>query len=76
MQYLPKDGVYVYFRYDKNQTIMCVMNTTNQKKEVHFSDFSEMTNSFKNGVDIVSNQIIQPDFSINEETLLIIALKK
>ncbi|MCX8480673.1 MAG: alpha-amylase family glycosyl hydrolase [Sediminibacterium sp.] len=76
MQYLPKDGVYVYFRYDKNQTIMCVMNNTNQSKEVHFSDFYEMTNSFKNGVDIVSNQIIQPNFSINAETLLVIELKK
>src|SRR5258708_4958267 len=27
MQYVPKDGLYVYFRYDANQTIMCWMNT-------------------------------------------------
>ena len=32
MQYVPQDGLYVYFRYDAKQTIMCVMNASGNVK--------------------------------------------
>ena len=36
MQYVPQDGLYVYFRYDANQTVMCVMNTADKEKRNQF----------------------------------------
>ena len=27
MQYIPSKGMYVYFRYDNNQTILCALNS-------------------------------------------------
>ena len=33
MQFVPQDGVYVYFRYDDKQTIMVVMNTAKENKD-------------------------------------------
>ena len=43
MQYVPQDGVYVYFRYDDKQTIMVVMNTAKENKtialKVNFTTF-------------------------------------
>ncbi|MFN4007284.1 MAG: glycoside hydrolase family 13 protein [Chitinophagaceae bacterium] len=57
MQYVPQDGLYVYFRYDANQTIMCVMNTSDKPKEFTFSDYSERTQGFVKGTDVVSNKI-------------------
>ena len=27
MQFIPKDGVYIYFRYDNKQTVMVITNT-------------------------------------------------
>ena len=33
MQYVPENGVYVYFRYDDKQTVMVVMNTSKKRNE-------------------------------------------
>jgi glycosidase len=46
MHYVPVDGVYVYFRYDENQTIMCIMNTSNSEKEIDFQKYEERTIGF------------------------------
>jgi glycosidase len=46
MQFVPKDGVYIYFRYDANQTIMCVMNTNEREMEIDFSSYAERTADF------------------------------
>jgi glycosidase len=54
MQYVPEDGVYVYFRYDNNQTIMVVMNTSKQAMKIDPAKFSERTNGFSNWKDVVS----------------------
>jgi hypothetical protein len=41
MQYVPEDGVYVYFRYTAQQTVICVMNPTDQDKEIDMRRFTE-----------------------------------
>src|SRR6478609_1663132 len=53
MQYLPVDGLYVYFRYDNNQTIMCVMNTSDKEQVIDFSKYAERTTGFSNAVDVL-----------------------
>ncbi|POY37180.1 alpha-amylase [Solitalea longa] len=59
MHYVPVDGMYVYFRYDDNQTVMCVMNTANAPKEVDFSKYDERTSSFKTAQNIVSDERVE-----------------
>ncbi len=54
MQYVPGDGLYVYFRYDKNHTIMCVVNTSNTAIAVDFSKYAERTNGFTKAVNIIN----------------------
>ena len=51
MQYLPVDGLYVYFRYDDKQTIMVVMNTSKETKNIQFDKYSERTNGFTKYID-------------------------
>lgn len=46
MQFVPEDGVYVYFRYDNTQTVMVVMNTAKVKKTVSLKRFAERTKGF------------------------------
>ncbi|HEV8079986.1 MAG TPA: alpha-amylase family glycosyl hydrolase [Chitinophagaceae bacterium] len=46
MQYIPKDGVYVYFRYNKNQTIMVVSNTSDKSADVKMDRFKERLQGF------------------------------
>ena len=75
-QYLPNEGLYVYFRYDNNQTVMCVMNTSKQERKVDFSDYEERTNGFCGGKEVVSGQAIAKKFSIPALTMQVIELTK
>ncbi|MET0244635.1 MAG: glycoside hydrolase family 13 protein, partial [Flavitalea sp.] len=47
MQFVPEDGVYVYFRYTTSQTVMCVMNTNEQEKTIDLKRFNERTATFR-----------------------------
>ena len=76
MQYLPNEGLYVYFRYDANQTVMCVMNTSDQERKVNFGDYTERTNVFSGGKEVVSGKSIAKQFSIPALTMQVIELTK
>ncbi len=75
-QHLPNDGLYVYFRYDNNQTVMCVMNTGDKEKSVNFNDYSERTNGFSKGMDIISKQKIENGFIVKPMEMVALELKK
>jgi glycosidase len=76
MQFLPDSGLYVYFRYSANQTIMCVMNTDTKTRNIDFENYKERTQGFKNGNDIVTGKTIAAQFTIPAQTLQLIELKK
>ncbi len=76
MQYLPEDGLYVYFRYDQDKTVMCVMNTDSKTRAVDFSKYGERTNHFNGGMDIISGNKIGTQFSIPAMTMQVIELIK
>ena len=67
MQYVPADsGVYVYFRYDKYQTIMIVMNTAKAQKNISPLNYSERTNGFTKMKNIITGKLTAlKDFSID-----------
>ena len=46
MQYAPWGGLYVYFRYDDQQTILCAMNPGEKPHKIDFSQYSERTTGF------------------------------
>ncbi|MDI9338443.1 MAG: alpha-amylase family glycosyl hydrolase [Alphaproteobacteria bacterium] len=75
-QFLPQDGLYVYFRYDDNKTIMCVMNTSKETKAVHFKDYEEITQNFKGGLNVVNNIKHTQNFDIPATTMYILELVK
>jgi len=76
MQYIPNDGLYVYFRYTDNQTIMCVMNTSEANKQVDFSNFTERTNGFAGGKDILAGGNVATKFNIPAQSFKLIELTK
>ena len=76
MQYLPEDGLYVYFRYSKGQTIMCVMNTDTKERKLNFEKFSERTQGFNGGLDIVTGNKIGKEFSLASMSMQVIELTK
>ncbi len=60
MQYVPADGLYVYFRYDDKQTVMIILNTSDKDQSIDFKKYSQRTNGFSkaiNAIDSSSNNI-------------------
>jgi glycosidase len=65
MQFVPEDGLYVYFRYDNKQTVMTVMHTGKTKKTVKMKRFEERTAGFSKMRNIFTNNIVNiADFEI------------
>lgn len=54
MQYVPENGIYVYFRYDSKQTVMCIMNTNEKDMEIKTERFVERLKGFSKSR-IISN---------------------
>ncbi len=46
MQYVPVNGVYVYFRYDAKQTIMVISNTGTNSMNMDWDRYSERVKEF------------------------------
>ncbi|MEP7255032.1 MAG: glycoside hydrolase family 13 protein [Ferruginibacter sp.] len=77
MQYVPENGVYVYFRYDDKQTIMIVMNTAKEKKNINVKRFIERTNGFSKMKNIFSKEVTDlNDFSLDSYNSVIYELEK
>lgn len=47
MQYVPADGIYVYFRYDANSTVMIILNTNDKYTTLEMERFKERLNGFE-----------------------------
>ncbi len=56
MQYVPDDGLYVYFRYSDKQTVMCVMNTSENAKNISADMYAERTKGFTIATDVVTGK--------------------
>jgi glycosidase len=76
MQYIPSDGLYVYFRYDEKQTIMCVVNTSEKDKEIFFSNYVERTGGFSAAQNVITGENVSNPFSIPSKTMWVLELKK
>ncbi|HEV7349528.1 glycoside hydrolase family 13 protein [Telluribacter sp.] len=58
MQYLPQDGVYVYFRYDDTKTVMVVMNSNEKEVSLSTARFSERIKSATKAKNVVTDETI------------------
>ncbi len=75
MQYLPQDGLYVYFRYDAKQTIMCIMNTAEKQMDINFKDYAERTDGFTKAIEVISQKEFNNQFSIGSKQMLVLQLQ-
>ena len=55
-QYVPMDGVYVYFRYTDAQTVMVVMNNNDAPRRVEPARFHERIGTATVGIDVVTGE--------------------
>ena len=69
--YMPKEKVYVYFRYNEKEKVMVVLNNNEKEQTFDLNRFSESLNAVSKGKDVVSRK----EFSISTQNKLTIAPK-
>lgn len=57
-QYLPQDGIYVYFRHDADKTVMVIMSQNEQPKALLTKRFVEHLRGFSAGKNILDDAVI------------------
>jgi glycosidase len=76
MQYMPQNGVYTYFRYDEQQTVMCVINLSEAERNISFADYAERTKPFAGGRDVVTGKSYARTFAVAGKSMLVLELQK
>lgn len=77
MQYAPKhNGFYVYFRYNKEHTVMVIFNKNNKKTLLDTDEFYERIKDFSKGTDVVTDKTYDLDhLEVPGRTALVLELK-
>jgi len=56
MHFVPQDGIYVYFRYNENESVMVILNKNQEGKTIDTSRFHERISGYKTGTEIISGK--------------------
>jgi len=75
MQYVPVGDVYAYFRYDEQQTVMCILNTGRTAAEVPFARFPERTARFRSAQDVLSGNSYPVNGSVSVPPMRMLVLE-
>ncbi|HSO87410.1 MAG TPA: glycoside hydrolase family 13 protein [Draconibacterium sp.] len=78
MHFVPENGIYTYFRYNNDEVVMIILNSNESEKKVDTKRFTEITNGYQKGKEIITSKEI-PDISeiiIPAKTAMIIELQK
>ena len=59
MHYAPKDGIYVYARIKDDHTVLVMLNSALTDKTVKMDRFSDVTNGYKSGNDVITSQNVK-----------------
>jgi glycosidase len=57
-QYIPQNGVYVYFRLHEKQKLMCIVNTSSDEVSIAMERFKEILSDSKQIVNALTGNII------------------
>ncbi len=77
VHFLPKDGVYVYFRYDDTQKIMVILNKNTKPYILEVDRFAEVLDGVTTGTAVMSGQMFDmtKEIELPEMGALILKLK-
>ena len=75
--YIPENNVYVYFRYNADDTVMVIMNNSNDKKTVATDRFKENIKNFTSGKEVITEQTfdITKEVTLEPKSVLILELR-
>jgi glycosidase len=75
--YIPENNVYVYFRYNESESVMVVINNSNETQTFKTNRFAENIQNHQSGMDILSGKTIdlKNDIAIDGKSVLVLELK-
>ena len=75
--YIPENNVYVYFRYTEAESVMVVINNSNNNQTFKTKRFNESIQNYQTGKDILSGKTIdlKNDITIEGKSVLVLELK-
>lgn len=78
MQFIPENGVYVYFRYDETQTVMVILNTNKESQVLKTQRFSERMSGFTTAKNVISGEFLTEikTISVPANSTLVLTLQK
>lgn len=71
-----QNGLYVYFRYNEDKTVMVILNKGKEAEEVSPERYREITKDFTEGTDVITDETYDlVDFEVPARSALILELK-
>jgi len=75
MQYIPEHGIYVYFRYNKQNTVMVVFNATDKEAAVSTERYNERINGAQKAKNVISGDSVDlSKLTVPAKTALVLEL--
>lgn len=77
MQFVPENGMYVYFRYNEKEKYMIVINSNKDQSKLATARFEEMLTGIKTATNIVTDEKISnlTELTLNAKSAYIFALE-
>lgn len=77
-QFIPQKGVYTYFRYDDQKTVMILFNGNEESQSVDLSRYQEKLQNFTKARNVITDEVIQnlSSLSLNKKQTLVLELIK
>ncbi len=76
-QFVPQDGIYVYFRYLDDDAVMVLINKNKEDKLLDLGRFNEVLKDYEEGKDVITGEkyLLDASISVPSETGLILELE-
>ena len=77
MQYIPQNGVYTYFRYNEEQSIICIMNCSEEDKMINVKkQYPDRAESFSIIKDVITGMNSTMNINVKAGSMFIGTLQK
>ena len=78
MQFVPSEGIYVYFRYNANESVMVVVNNNESESVVKTSRYAERMNGFTKARNVLTGETLSSveKLTLPAKTALVLELQK
>jgi len=76
-QYVPENGIYVFFRYDTEKTVMVVTNTNDEAVRVSTERYAEMLQGYSQARNVVSGEQVKnlSEIELTEHSAVVLELE-